>query len=493
MSMPVVIRLLLKWHAGYFVRVMYLALLERDADDQGLAAYCRELRRNGDLLEVTRAIARSEEARNLDLFGSPAPLITAAFRGLLGRDPEPEALTAYSKNLADHKDLAATLDNIGRSEEHWRRLLAVHAETLVRATFLALLKREPDPEAMAVYTQDLRQTADLTSLVSVIAESDEHWESLLQARRQSSQLLKSDDLPALLAEVVSSPKVWNELAIVRFPQAVPAWDAYEQEAWVFIHAQKTGGTSLHNMLAETFGDRTVYREHTDTLYRRCPAELAQYSVFAGHFDFDSLAYVPRRTRRLIVFLREPRQRLLSLYRFLRAHEPSSPAFKGIKEIANRLDAAEFFRSVMAPTRSDLWNHLTWCVMGQRKWNAYRQILSGLDEPALAHQLEDIRKEIRKRLEEFTFIGLQEDYPHSCQRLFELIGARVPQVRHDHSVESLSTDTRYFKYVPRRQLTRHLEDTLAPLVRLDDIVYQEGCDLYTARWNRIADAIGYRSL
>ncbi len=180
-------------------------------------------------------------------------------------------------------------------------------------------------------------------------------------------------MPALLAEVVKSPKAWNELAALRFPQPAPACDAYEQDAWVFIHAQKTGGTSLQNMLADTFGDRNVYRENADTLYRRSPAELAQYTVFAGHFDFASVAYIPRRNRRLFTFLREPRQRLLSLYRFLRAHEPGSPAFKGRKEIANRLDAVEFFRSVMALCRSDLWNHLTWCVMGQRKWNAYRQL------------------------------------------------------------------------------------------------------------------------
>jgi len=490
---PLVIRQMLRWHTRYFVRVLYLALLEREPDDHGLASYCAELRCNGDLLEVTRAIARSEEARSRLLFDRPAPMVTAAFRGLLGREPESEALTAYSESLAGHRDPAATLDDIARSEEHWRRMLAIHAESVVRAIFLALLRREPEPEALAVYTQELRQTADLSSLVSVIADSAEHWELLLQARRQSAQMLHSDDLPALLAEVVSSPKVWNELAAVRFPQAAPASDAYEQEAWVFIHAQKTGGTSLQNMLAETFGDRTVYREHTDTLYRRSPAELAQYSVFAGHFDFDSLAFIPRRTRRLFAFLREPKQRLLSLYRFLRAHESSSPDFKGIKEIANRLDAAEFFRSVMAPARSDLWNHLTWCVMGQRKWNDYRQLLSGIDEPTVARRLEDIRVEIRKRLEEFAFIGLQEDYPFSCQRLFQQIGARVPHVRHDHSVESLSANAQYFKYVPRRPLTSQLEETLAQLTRLDAIVYREGCDLYAARWGRIADVSGYRSL
>ena len=493
MNTPAVIRLLLKWHARHFVTAAYLALLEREPDEQGLAAYSGNLSRTGDLEEVIRKIARSEEAWNKTVLGSPGPLIAAAFRGLLGRDPEAEALSTYSRHLDGHRDLAAMLNDVGRSEEHWRRLLAVHAQAVVRATFLALLKREPDPEALAVYSQELRQTADISALLATVADSAEHWELLLQTRRYSSKLLLSDDLPALLAEVVNSPKAWNELAELRFPQGGQEREAYEQDAWIFIHAQKTGGTSLQNMLAEVFGDRIVYREHANTVYRRSPAELARYTIFAGHFDFDSIAYIPRRTLRLFTFLREPRQRLLSQYRFLRAHEPDSPSFGGSKEIANRLDEVEFFRSVMALAGSAFWNHLTWCVMGQRKWNSYRDLLSNPDEHTLAHRLVEIRVEIRSRLEEFAFIGLQEDYQHSCQRLFELIGARVPHLRHDHSVESLSANTRYIKHVPRRPLTVQVEEALAPLVQLDDICYSEGCDLYTRRWGRVTDGNGYRSV
>jgi hypothetical protein len=368
-------------------------------------------------------------------------------------------------------------------------LLAVHAVAVVRAIFLALLRREPEPEALAVYTQELRQTSDLSALMSVVADSVEHWELVAKAKRHTARILQSNDLPALLAEVASSPKVWNELAARRFPQPGPACGAYENEAWVFIHVQKTGGTSLQHMLAETFGDRIVYREKIDTLYRRSPAELAQFTVFAGHFEYDSVAYIPRRSRRLFTFLREPRQRLLSLYRFLRAHKPGFAGFEGSKEIANRLDADEFFRSVMAYASGDIWNHITWCVMGQRKWNAYRQLLLDGNEHALTRQLGDIRVEIRSRLHEFAFIGLQEDYPHSCQRLFELIGAHVPHIRHDHSIESLSANEHYFKYVPRQPLTSQLEQALAPLVQLDDIVYQEGCDMYTKLWGRNSGAHG----
>ena len=87
MKAPPVVRLLVRWHARYFVRIMYLALLERDADDQGLSAYCAELGRSSDLISIARSIARSDEAWGKTVIGvagsngktSTKDLLRAAF------------------------------------------------------------------------------------------------------------------------------------------------------------------------------------------------------------------------------------------------------------------------------------------------------------------------------------------------------------------------------------------------------------------------------
>jgi hypothetical protein len=484
-------RLALRLNSRPLVEALYLALLGRTADPQGLDTYSSELAKDGDLTGVARSISGSEEAWNKALGERSSAIVTAAFRGLLGRDPDAEALAAYSASFADQRNLAAMLDDIGRSDEHWRRLLALHADIIVRTLYKTLLEREPDPEFLAVHAQQLRQSADLSALTLAITRSADQPDSGSPPGQPVGSLLRSDDLPALLAEVAHGSTAWNELSALRYPQSGPAHEALAEEAWVFIHAQKTGGTSVQNMLAEVFGDRKVYREKGDTLFRRSPAELAQFSVFAGHFDFNSVSYIPRRTRHLITFLREPRRRLLSLYRFLRAHQPGSPDFNGRKQIANLLDAETFFRSVMALAGGDLWNHLTWCVMGQRKWNAYRQLLSDSNTSATAQRLDEIRVDVRSRLQEFAFIGLQEDFAHSCRRLFEMIGTRVPHLRHDHLIESMTANTKHFKQVPLPSLTPQLQDALSPLVQIDDIVYQEGCDLYHRKWDRIAHAEAYR--
>ena len=490
---PPLLRFVVRRNSTYLVKAVYQTILHRDADGAGLADYSEELRRTGDLIGVTRSIVSSDEAWCKSLFAKPAKIIEAAFRGLLGRDPEPTALEAYTEYLLEHRDLVGLLSVICRSQEHWEQQVAERAEDIVRTTFLGILKREPDAEALATYANQLRVQKDLLALLTILASSEEHWDNLLRAKRQSVQLLQSDNLPSLLAEVVKSQKVWNDISALKFPSRGPSSSAFESEAWVFVHVQKTGGTSLQNMLADTFGNKNVYREHEDTLYLRSPAELSQYCVFAGHFNFDSLSYIPRRVKRLFAFVREPKQRLMSLYRFLRAHEPTAPVFKGGIEIANQLSADDFFQSILATSASATWNHLTWCVMGQRKWLEYRNALEGADGDSMQAQLDAVRLSVRSRLHEFEFIGFQADFSYSCQCLFELIGARLPHLRHDHSVELLASNLQYFKYVDKQTLTQTLDAVLTPLVQLDNIVYREAMDIYARRYCRTEVAGTFRAV
>ena len=428
MNTPLIIRLLLRWHARYFVRVMYLALARARLPTNRVLPRTAQNSPSGDLIESSAPSPGPRRPGARPSSDSPAPLITAAFRGLLGRDPESEALATYSEKPPRRPGSGRPAWRHRTVREHWRRLLAVHAEAVVRAVFLALLKREPDPEAVAVYAQELRQTADLSALMSIIAESAEHWELLLQARasfrtataqRRSAGVARRGSQLSKGVERTRGPTVSTGRPCLRrvragrlglHPRPENRWHEPAEHACRHLwRPDRVSGARRHSLPALPGRAGAIYR------IRR-------------HFDLDSVAYIPRRTRRLFTFLREPRQRLLSLYRFLRAHEPTHPAFEGGKGIANRLDAVEFFRSVMAlATRATSGITSPGASWDSADGMPTGKLLSGLDEPAREPQARGIRVEIRKRLQEFAFIGLQEDYPHSCQRLFELIGARVPRV------------------------------------------------------------------
>jgi len=85
---------------------------------------------------------------------------------------------------------------------------------------------------------------------------------------------------------------------------------------VFIHVQKTGGTSLRRALSKHFPAEEICEERFNKLREWAPEELNRYRLFAGHFSFSSLTHIPG-PKIIITLLREPRARLLSYFNYVK--------------------------------------------------------------------------------------------------------------------------------------------------------------------------------
>lgn len=72
-------------------------------------------------------------------------------------------------------------------------------------------------------------------------------------------------------------------------------------------------------------------------------KLGSYRLFSGHHRFEHLALMPR-PRLAITVLREPRQRLVSLYRHWRRHAAALAEGNPGLRLARALPLAEFLRS-----------------------------------------------------------------------------------------------------------------------------------------------------
>ncbi len=429
--------IILDSRANGLIREFYLALLGREPEREALENGSAKLLQAHDLRAVLADLCGSDEHWQLTLGRRAHDLVRAVYLGLLGREPELKALESFAAKLARTRDLAGLLAGVSGSDEHWKLILSSRSEDVVRGFCHGILGRDPEPDELASLSAALAKSRNLADLVHSIDRSDDTWRKSLGARSSdlvravyqgllgrepdekalancSAKLAQTADLATLLTTVVRSDEFLR--LPMRFSGELGARDAYEAPALVFLHLQKTAGTTLQDMLSKTYGQK-IYREHNDRLDFWSPRQLARYSVFAGHFNYDSLAFIPRRTLSIFTFVRHPKERLISLYYFWRAHEPSSPHFHIGMKAANELSIEEFFEDeqTIRKCAHDIWNHQTWGIMGRRQWLTWKRLLArNADENSAQEYVSQlIRPLIRQRLREFLVVGLQDEFEKVC--------------------------------------------------------------------------------
>ena len=357
-------------------RAFFQGVLGREADEAGLAAYSARLSRKENVADALESLLASEEFRR-KVFGRLGPDLVRIFHeGLLERGADEAAAEAYAARLAQGEDAAGVLKEIAGGEEFERRTFERLAPNLAQAFFQGVLGREADPDGLATYVPKLTRKENLAEALACLIDSDEFRHralgmlspDLIQSFYQgvlgreadgnglatyAARLSQHGDAGLIVSHLMNSQEFKNK-SVAPDRLAAPLIDG---KCWVFLHIAKTAGTSVQNLLGSFYtpGD-TLYREHADNLSKRDPADLARYEMFAGHFGYDSLVYLPRRNRLILTFVREPVARLCSFYYFRRAHEPGHPTWGFQEQAANELDLKAFFQNRAIRRSRDLEPH-----------------------------------------------------------------------------------------------------------------------------------------
>ncbi|MBQ0959944.1 sulfotransferase family 2 domain-containing protein [Ideonella sp. 4Y11] len=110
---------------------------------------------------------------------------------------------------------------------------------------------------------------------------------------------------------------------------------------VFLHIPKTAGQSVHAALESAFEPAAICPARVnDQLRLLSIAELNRYQVFSGHFDWCLLDCLKGPSYRFTI-LRDPMERILSFYFFLRKQgEALSPAERAKPQHTGMRAAAE---------------------------------------------------------------------------------------------------------------------------------------------------------
>ena len=263
---------------------------------------------------------------------------------------------------------------------------------------------------------------------------------------------------------------------------------------VLVHIQKTGGTTMRHLLKQLFPDRLFCPEEFNVLHSYSPAELAPYSVYAGHFDIDSLRYIPRKALDLLTMVREPTSRLLSFYYFNRAHDvETQPNPPNYMKLANELSVERFFANEAIVAMPEMLNGMTRALFGSlafsqleliagalpaKEAGASRSVNKRASKSAPHDAREVIVSMVRRRLEEFAFVGVREEFKRSISLLCHHFGKETPATVEFYKVRGkLSSE---LKEIAEEPVSDALKAALQRLTILDSIVYEQSVLLFQRR-------------
>lgn len=236
----------------------------------------------------------------------------------------------------------------------------------------------------------------------------------------------------------------------------------DRNEYVVIHIPKTAGTSLNNVLAKVFGEEAISPPFDARAYARMNSrDLKKYTIVQGHIGWKDVGeHFPHCKK--ITFLREPLDRCLSWYYYLRGRglDKVTP-FEAISysnspeeaiSLAKQLDIDSFFDSKHPHILQNIFNRQTY-QLG--------------DEICMEKRDPDIRRVLDRaveNLENVDFLGFFDDFDNEMKRLAGWLGYTGPV----ESVRSNATKVRLGVDDLQVSTRRRLED----LNQLDIEMYEQ---------------------
>ena len=225
----------------------------------------------------------------------------------------------------------------------------------------------------------------------------------------------------------------------------------------FLHIGKTGGTSIHWLIRNTFPTAPTFHGDAAAFDEASRSDLDKCDIILGHFSFGH-TYKFGRNPALITVVRDPVDRLISAYHYMRQLPPSDDV-DVVRDMAQRYSFGEFLRCDLPEIRMFTADHQ--CYALTTDWRAPRDA-----EP---HRVASAAFE---NLHRFRFVGVSEYLDAGISQLAALLGREVPPAGYHLN----KTRKR-----PRR------DDIEPSLIDLIERLNQADCELYNRVHHEISQS------
>lgn len=245
-----------------------------------------------------------------------------------------------------------------------------------------------------------------------------------------------------------------------------------KEKIVFLHIPKTGGTTLHNLISESFPKPRICPERFNNLVSLDKSELDSYGFFSGHYDWRNVENIPG-NKKIITILRNPRARILSLYHFWRSHtwQHINQHNLGGPRHAKTYDLEKFLSLDDPAVVANIDNALTRNLIGR--------VFAGSNREFLYPENEVIDRALHN-LETLHSLGVLEYTRFSVEKILRSLNIepplQIPRERDSSSFEG----TPAMEKVEKQSVSPVSESSLSELTKYDDVIYQYVLDKHHPR-------------
>lgn len=232
-------------------------------------------------------------------------MIRDGFRGVLGRDPEEEALRSYEGRFME-LGLKELIRNLVGSQEHWDKLKKDNSEEIINEIYEGILGRRADESGKALFIKKLGDGLEMSKLINAVASSEE--------------------------------------AVNGFERKYIHRNAAKSKI-VFMHFWKAGGSTMLDIFRRKYGNNNVLLAYNGEIKQLTNNQLNEYRVIIGHIDSSEIGIIPGR-KRVITLLRDPIKRMMSLYYFAKSHDLNKTSKKDeiLVHLAQKYSITDFFKS-----------------------------------------------------------------------------------------------------------------------------------------------------
>jgi Sulfotransferase family len=356
------------------------------------------------------------EVTNIGLIPSEKLASAAAMLVAAGIDPPKWSQRARSNAAANSTKPAKSDNNEGAMTREGETV----TREQIRDAYICLLGREPESEQAYQAHMEVKSITDLRYILMLSQEYRTLFQSILRAQ--------------------------------------------ERGALVFIHMERTGGSTLHNILATNFTPEKIAPLEEDVLRSFSPFDSVKYDFFSGHCDYEIALAIPRPAKKFVSLFRKPAERLVSFYRFCRSHPLNEDlGQKHPYRLANTLSAEDFFSH--SAIRS-------WTKANNNYLRVFGTSLERPIDPTVEHAALSLAAE---RIKNLDAIGLTHRMDESVRIICKSLGFPVPE-----RFESLPARHPQLENVPPVEMTERLAKALEELTCHDEMIYQAAVDEFERR-------------